>query len=99
MEEADLLADEVAIMKDGKLAALGSPLELKSNHGSVIQFNVLVDKDEVDETQRMINRIFSEHLDVIEVGNGDAGNITVRVENVKTQLTEASNNGKEKASM
>lgn len=96
MEEADLLADEVAIMKDGKLAALGSPLELKSNHGSVIQFNVLVDKDEVDETQRMINRIFSEHLDVIEVGNGDAGNITVRVENIKTQLTEASNNGKEK---
>ena len=58
MEEADLLADEVAIMKDGKLAALGSPLELKSNHGSVIQFNLLVEKDQVDKTQKMIKRIF-----------------------------------------
>ena len=33
MEEADLLADDIAIMAAGRLAAHGSPLELKARHG------------------------------------------------------------------
>ena len=46
MEEADLLADEVAILRTGELAAIGSPLELKSEHGTALQFSILVnDKD------------------------------------------------------
>ena len=33
MEEADILADRIAIMADGQLAAVGTPLELKSRFG------------------------------------------------------------------
>ena len=33
MEEADLLADDIAIMAAGRLAAHGSPPELKARHG------------------------------------------------------------------
>ena len=40
MEEADLLADNVAIMRNGEIAAFGSPLELKCHHGSTLQFSV-----------------------------------------------------------
>ena len=40
MEEADLLADVVAIMRKGVLATIGSPLELKSQYGSALQFSV-----------------------------------------------------------
>ena len=37
MEEADLLADNVAIMCNGELQAFGTPLELKSKYGSALQ--------------------------------------------------------------
>ena len=43
MEEADLLADMVAIVRKGELAAFGSPLELKTKHGSALQFSILVE--------------------------------------------------------
>ena len=33
MEEADLLADDIAIMAAGRLAAHGGPLELKARYG------------------------------------------------------------------
>ena len=38
MDEADLLANEVVIMKNGSLAAQGTPLDLKSKYGSALQF-------------------------------------------------------------
>ena len=33
VKEADLLADKVAIMKEGELFAWGTPLDLKAEHG------------------------------------------------------------------
>ena len=47
MEEADLLSDHVAIMSQGKLAAFGSPLELKTKHGSALQFSLISEKEDV----------------------------------------------------
>ena len=46
MEEADLLSDSVAIMCDGKLVASGSPLQLKHEFGSAVQFSVVTKKTE-----------------------------------------------------
>lgn len=47
MEEADLLSDHVAIMCQGQLAAFGSPLELKTKHGSALQFSLICEKEDV----------------------------------------------------
>lgn len=34
MEEADILADRIAIMAEGQLAAVGTSLELKAQYGA-----------------------------------------------------------------
>jgi hypothetical protein len=83
MEEADLLADEVAIMKEGNLAALGTPIELKSEHGSAIQFSILVDKHNVRRTELDIKDIFKTLSDVVTISSSeDVGNITVKIESL-----------------
>ncbi len=83
MEEADLLADEFAIMKEGNLAALGTPIELKSEHGSAIQFSVLVDKHNVRRTKLDIKEMFQSLSDVVTISSvEDIGNITVKIESL-----------------
>jgi ABC-type multidrug transport system ATPase subunit len=47
MEEADLLADEVAILRKGEIVAIGSPLSLKAEHGSALQFSLLVETSDL----------------------------------------------------
>jgi ABC-type uncharacterized transport system ATPase subunit len=79
MEEADLLADMVAIMRKGELAAWGSPLELKTEHGSALQFSLMVDKAHVARTERTIRTHFADTLQWIKIEAGEAGNITVNI--------------------
>jgi ABC-type multidrug transport system fused ATPase/permease subunit len=79
MEEADLLADMVAIMRKGELAAWGSPLELKTEHGSALQFSLMVDKARVAHTEQSIRSHFADTLQWIKIEAGDAGNITVNI--------------------
>ncbi len=59
MEEADLLSDQVAILNEGNLVALGTPLELKSKYGSAIQFSLITDKEKVGNVEESIKEIFS----------------------------------------
>lgn len=59
MEEADLLSDQVAILNEGNLVALGTPLELKSKYGSAIQFTLITDKEKVSDVEESIKEIFS----------------------------------------
>ncbi len=59
MEEADLLSDQVAILNEGNLAALGTPLELKSKYGSAIQFTLITDKEKVSDVEQSIKDMFS----------------------------------------
>jgi len=75
MEEADLLADEVAVMKQGELAAFGSPLELKKMYGSALQFSLLVDKSKMIETESFIRNIFEENRDSIVVESPRPGRL------------------------
>lgn len=85
MEEADLLADEVAIMRKGELAAVGSPLELKSEHGSALQFDILVEKVNTERTETNIKDIFQKESQFVSVTSGDVGNITVKIDEVGNQ--------------
>lgn len=82
MEEADLLADEVAIIRKGELAAIGSPLQLKTEHGTALQFSILVgDKDRIGETETFIGNFFAKELakDFVSVQVSLAGNIIVKI--------------------
>mmetsp|Transcript_57713 Transcript_57713/g.172210 ORF Transcript_57713/g.172210 Transcript_57713/m.172210 type:complete len:1811 (-) Transcript_57713:232-5664(-) len=100
MEEADLLADAVAIMRKGDLAASGSPLQLKADHGSALQFNLLVDKTHVREIERTINDRFEGGGRVmpgmVTVVAGEAGNITVNIQKIRQEgASEAKGEGGE----
>jgi hypothetical protein len=79
MEEADLLADMVAIMRKGELAAWGSPLELKSEHGSALQFSAMVHKSQVSDTEVKIRTYFGNLMKWVKVDAGEAGNIKVTI--------------------
>ena len=88
MEEADLLADMVAIVRKGELAAFGSPLELKSEFGSALQFSILVDRSVVDATKQTILKKFSGCEKWVTVDAGDAGNITVNIQKIRQENDE-----------
>ncbi len=79
MEEADLLADEVAIMRKGKLAAFGSPLQLKSEHGTALQFSILVDKTRLEQAKNYVNNFFTDSHDCVDIQSSDAGTILVKI--------------------
>ena len=83
MEEADLLADMVAIMRKGELAAWGSPLELKSQHGSALQFSVIVEKAKVATTEATIRSHFGSLIKWVKVDAGEAGNIRVTIQKIQ----------------
>ena len=83
MEEADLLADTVAIMCQGDIGAIGSPLELKTAHGSALRFNILVDPEEVQATVKDIEEQFVDGDKFVDVAFGKAGNLNVNVHKVK----------------
>jgi ABC-type multidrug transport system ATPase subunit len=85
MDEAELLADSVAVMKKGNLAALGSPLELKAQYGSALQFNILVPADGVEPTMEAIQERFNDCAEWILVEAGAAGTISVNIAKIKTE--------------
>ena len=66
-------------MRKGELAAYGTPLELKSEYGSPLQFTCLVPSQLVEQAKRDIKRHFEEYAKYVEVVSGEAGNITVKI--------------------
>lgn len=88
MEEADLLCDTVAVMRKGELAAFGTPLELKSEYGSALQFSLLVEKNGIAATKEAILERFKNSLEWVAVDAGEAGNITVKIQRVRQDEDE-----------
>lgn len=83
MEEADLLCDTVAVMRKGEVAAFGSPLCLKSEFGTALQFSLLVERDDTAATKQAILERFDKSLEWVTVDAGEAGNITVKIQCVR----------------
>eukprot|EP00339_Tiarina_fusa_P012759 CAMPEP_0117055772 /NCGR_PEP_ID=MMETSP0472-20121206/38691_1 /TAXON_ID=693140 ORGANISM="Tiarina fusus, Strain LIS" /NCGR_SAMPLE_ID=MMETSP0472 /ASSEMBLY_ACC=CAM_ASM_000603 /LENGTH=1686 /DNA_ID=CAMNT_0004771953 /DNA_START=109 /DNA_END=5169 /DNA_ORIENTATION=- len=83
MEEADLLADEVAIIRKGELAAFGSPLQLKTEHGTSLQFSLLADKEAVVETEASVRNFFSNSQEFIDIETSAAGTIVLKILKLK----------------
>jgi ABC-type multidrug transport system ATPase subunit len=88
MEEADLLADMVAIMRKGELAAWGSPLDLKAQHGSALQFSIMVDRAQVARTDQRIRAHFANSIQWVKIDAGEAGNITVNIQKIQQSPRE-----------
>jgi ABC-type multidrug transport system ATPase subunit len=61
MDEADILGDRIAIMKGGKVSALGSSIFLKSTFGE--GYNLTVVKSTTDPNPNILKH-FKEHLGV-----------------------------------
>ena len=79
MEESDLLSDNVAIVRKGELAAFGSPLELKAEHGSALQFSILVDEERILTANETIKDFFSDASDKVKIESSDTGTIDVQI--------------------
>mmetsp|Transcript_2306 Transcript_2306/g.4967 ORF Transcript_2306/g.4967 Transcript_2306/m.4967 type:complete len:1771 (+) Transcript_2306:192-5504(+) len=82
MEEADLLSDHVAIMSHGKLAAFGSPLELKTKHGSALQFSLISDKGNVGAVEEAVKSVFANSLAHVEFDASTSGYSTLTIKRV-----------------
>ena len=82
MEEADLLADNVAIMCNGELAAFGSPLDLKTQHGSALQLSIICEKEDVTAVEDYIKRAFGESLSFVEFESSTSGYCTLTIRKV-----------------
>ena len=81
MEEADLLADTVAILRAGEVAALGTPLQLKAQYGSALQFSLLVERAASQAVAATIQeRFFRPPLATVRAGS--SGDIEVSIHKV-----------------
>jgi hypothetical protein len=58
MEEADILGDKIAIMKGGRIAALGTSLRLKNRFGSGYTVSVIAKEEKMPEVQSFIFNSF-----------------------------------------
>ena len=72
-------------MRKGNLAAYGTPLELKSQYGSALQFTMLVSPEDVIHTQTSIIRHFQHYQKFTSMQAGDAGNITLKISSVASE--------------
>jgi len=75
MEEADFLGDRIAMMKGGRLRALGTPLFLKTHYGSGYQIRMLT--HEASTTQ--LEKVVADHIPRARVLAANAGNVTIGV--------------------
>ena len=82
MEEADLLSDSVAILSNGKLEALGSPLELKTKYGSALQFSIICGKDNIKVLEDKVNNTFVDAMSYVNLKLSDSGYSTLTIKKV-----------------
>ena len=82
MAEAEYLGDQVALLADGRLTAVGSPQFLKDHFGMGYQLQLLVQPAHVQQVVRAIRR----HISHSEVLGTEGGSICVAVK--RQQLPE-----------
>lgn len=93
MEEADLLSDNVVILNHGTVAAIGSPLELKTKYGSALQFSLICDKGDIESVEESVTNIFGDFLSFVEFESGSTGHSTLTIKKVCKEHGDRGPNG------
>lgn len=57
MEEADALADRIAVVVDGKLKCIGTPLSLKTAYGDGIRVSLVCEVGKEKKVMDLFNKI------------------------------------------
>jgi ABC-type multidrug transport system ATPase subunit/phosphodiesterase/alkaline phosphatase D-like protein len=54
MEEADILGDKIAIMKEGRIAALGTSIHLKNRYGAGYSIHIVGDETKMEQVKEFV---------------------------------------------
>ncbi len=57
MEEADMLADRVAIVVDGEVRCIGTPLFLKNHYGEGYRLSLVTEPNKAQEVERLVRQL------------------------------------------
>ena len=57
MEEADVLSDRIAVIVDGKIKCVGTPLQLKNNYGDGYRVSIVSPLDQEEKVLSLITQI------------------------------------------
>ena len=57
MEEAEVLADRIAVIADGQMRCIGTSLYLKNNYGGGYKLNLICNPSQIDYTRAKIREI------------------------------------------
>jgi len=75
MQEADSLGDYVAILDHGRVQAKGTPLNLKTEHGSGYTLNIVTDVENVDR----VCALAKQAIPTVELVNNAAGSVAIGI--------------------
>jgi ATP-binding cassette subfamily A (ABC1) protein 3 len=78
MEEADVLADRIAIMSQGKLRCCGSSLFLKSRYGVGYYLTLVRNQENLKNTKK-IEKFVTRHVDNAKIMNDFQGEVTFQL--------------------
>mmetsp|Transcript_24372 Transcript_24372/g.21540 ORF Transcript_24372/g.21540 Transcript_24372/m.21540 type:complete len:1036 (+) Transcript_24372:413-3520(+) len=95
MDEADQLGDRIAIMGDGKLQCLGSPMFLKSKFG--VGYSLTIVKEDIMDPSQPIRAIIDKHIPHAKCTSDVSAEITYQLPldtspKFEGMLTELDNN-------
>lgn len=79
MEEADLLCGRIAIMSEGRLAAVGSPMDLKRQYGVGYTLTVSLDAAEAPGAGLRLAQLIAGHVPSAEQLTASAGEVCYRL--------------------
>ena len=68
MEEADVLADRIAIIVDGEVRCIGTPLFLKNHYGQGYRLGLVSEPDNVQEVEELVKKLIPGAKQVDESG-------------------------------
>ena len=68
MEEADMLADRVAIVVDGEIRCVGTPLFLKNHYGEGYRLSLVTETNYIKEVERLVQQLIPGAKQVDESG-------------------------------
>merc|ERR1712150_73535 len=77
MEEAELLSDKIIVLDHGEIMCVGTPQQLKNQHGKGYRVSMICDKAHVSQVKSLVEKIVpSSHF--LE-SSGDSGGMVFNV--------------------